>query len=261
MLGTMAGGAADCQFCHRNIGIKSGLEEEGLFLVWMLLHVSLVRMLSHLHRLKTNLAKAWFHSCQPMIISRSSELRMAEAKGRTQTPATSSDMQSLRSAVKILRRKKDLEQTKQIEELQKQHEEMRDEKQRLLEEIERILSEPDKMIVGMAGIGGSLAVVALCGFCTFLTLVSLSEIATKGAMKVETHYFLLSLLPIGGGPYYLIGHALGPEVGVTIGLCFFQGNVIAGSMLPMLSTLISLLSESSRHFALESVATKGLLLI
>ncbi|XP_024990215.1 cation-chloride cotransporter 1-like isoform X2 [Cynara cardunculus var. scolymus] len=72
-------------------------------------------------------------------------------------------------------------------------------------------------IVGMAGIGGSLAVVALCGLCTFLTAVSLSAIATNGAMK-------------GGGPYYLIGRALGPEVGVSIGLCFFLGNAVAGSM-------------------------------
>ncbi|KAM0014946.1 putative amino acid permease/ SLC12A domain, SLC12A transporter family [Helianthus debilis subsp. tardiflorus] len=72
-------------------------------------------------------------------------------------------------------------------------------------------------IVGMAGIGGSLAVVALCGLCTFLTSVSLSAIATNGAMK-------------GGGPYYLIGRALGPEVGVSIGLCFFLGNAVAGSM-------------------------------
>lgn len=41
----------------------------------------------------------------------------------------------------------------------------------------------------MAGIGGSLAVVALCGLCTFLTSISLSAIATNGAMKVEIYYF------------------------------------------------------------------------
>ncbi|XP_068665152.1 cation-chloride cotransporter 1 isoform X2 [Aristolochia californica] len=34
----------------------------------------------------------------------------------------------------------------------------------------------------------------------------------------------------GGGPYYLIGRALGPEVGISIGLCFFLGNAVAGSM-------------------------------
>ncbi|KAD4384933.1 hypothetical protein E3N88_25101 [Mikania micrantha] len=84
--------------------------------------------------------------------------KMAEAKGRTQTPATSSDMQSILKRCENLEKevrslklnlafmnRKDSEQTKQIEELQKQNEEMRDEKERLLEEIERILSEPDKM--------------------------------------------------------------------------------------------------------------------
>ena len=34
----------------------------------------------------------------------------------------------------------------------------------------------------------------------------------------------------GGGPYYLIGRALGPEVGISIGLCFFLGNAVAGAM-------------------------------
>ncbi|GLT67381.1 hypothetical protein SLA2020_396950 [Shorea laevis] len=72
-------------------------------------------------------------------------------------------------------------------------------------------------IVGMAGIGESLLLVAFCGLCTFLTSISLSAIATNGAMK-------------GGGPYYLIGRALGPEVGVSIGLCFFLGNAIAGAL-------------------------------
>ncbi|KAJ8762638.1 hypothetical protein K2173_010659 [Erythroxylum novogranatense] len=72
-------------------------------------------------------------------------------------------------------------------------------------------------IVGMAGIGESLMLVAFCGLCTFLTGISLSAIATNGAMK-------------GGGPYYLIGRALGPEVGVSIGLCFFLGNAVAGAL-------------------------------
>ncbi|KAL6850373.1 hypothetical protein ACP4OV_021000 [Aristida adscensionis] len=72
-------------------------------------------------------------------------------------------------------------------------------------------------IVGMGGIWQSLVLVIFCGACTFLTSISLSAIATNGAMK-------------GGGPYYLIGRALGPEVGVSIGLCFFLGNAVAGAM-------------------------------
>ncbi|KAG0482357.1 hypothetical protein HPP92_010441 [Vanilla planifolia] len=39
-------------------------------------------------------------------------------------------------------------------------------------------------IVGMAGIGESLLLVAFCGSCTLLTGISLSAIATNGAMKV-----------------------------------------------------------------------------
>ncbi|PUZ57054.1 hypothetical protein GQ55_5G397100 [Panicum hallii var. hallii] len=74
-----------------------------------------------------------------------------------------------------------------------------------------------KRIVGMGGIWQSLVLVAFCGACTFLTGLSLSAIATNGAMK-------------GGGPYYLIGRALGPEVGISIGLCFFLGNAVAGAM-------------------------------
>ncbi|GLJ53236.1 hypothetical protein SUGI_1134600 [Cryptomeria japonica] len=72
-------------------------------------------------------------------------------------------------------------------------------------------------IIGIAGIGGSLILVSMCCLCTFLTGISLSAIATNGAMK-------------GGGPYYLIGRALGPEVGVSIGLCFFLGNAIAAAL-------------------------------
>ncbi|KAJ0602027.1 putative transcription factor bZIP family [Helianthus annuus] len=84
--------------------------------------------------------------------------KMAEAKGKTQTSATSSDMQSILKRCENLEKevrslklnlafmnRKDSEQTKQIEELQKQNEEMGDEKERLLEEIDRILSRQDKM--------------------------------------------------------------------------------------------------------------------
>eukprot|EP00897_Mesotaenium_endlicherianum_P007569 jgi/Mesen1/6840/ME000351S05963 len=72
-------------------------------------------------------------------------------------------------------------------------------------------------IVGIAGVGQTLLVILVTCSCTFLTGISLSAIATNGAMK-------------GGGPYYLIGRALGPEVGVSIGLCFFLGNAVAASL-------------------------------
>ncbi|CAK7350144.1 unnamed protein product [Dovyalis caffra] len=100
------------------------------------------------------------------------------------------------------------------------------------------LLEVSILIVGMAGIGESLLLVAFCGLCTFLTGISLSAIATNGAMKFS--WFVQEIVKIeegknvkdylGGGPYYLIGRALGPEIGVSIGLCFFLGNAVAGAL-------------------------------
>ncbi|CAB4276544.1 unnamed protein product [Prunus armeniaca] len=69
-------------------------------------------------------------------------------------------------------------------------------------------------IVGMAGIAESLFLVSFCGLCTFLTAISLSAIATNGAMK-------------GGGPYYLIGRALGPEVGAFM---FLLSSYVLGAV-------------------------------
>lgn len=45
----------------------------------------------------------------------------------------------------------------------------------------------------MAGIGQSLLLVSFCGLCTFLTSISLSAIATNGAMKVDYMFFILKL--------------------------------------------------------------------
>lgn len=47
----------------------------------------------------------------------------------------------------------------------------------------------------MAGIGESLLLVSFCGLCTFLTGISLSAIATNGAMKVDNVCNLLATLP------------------------------------------------------------------
>ena len=52
-------------------------------------------------------------------------------------------------------------------------------------------------IVGMAGIGESLLLVSFCGLCTFLTGISLSAIATNGAMKVDNVCNLLFFFFLG----------------------------------------------------------------
>ncbi|KAL6626289.1 hypothetical protein ACP70R_030015 [Stipagrostis hirtigluma subsp. patula] len=100
------------------------------------------------------------------------------------------------------------------------------------------------LIVGMGGIWQSLVLVTFCGSCTFLTAISLSAIATNGAMK-------------GGGPYYLIGRALGPEVGVSIGLCFFLGNAVAGAMYVLGAVETFLDAVPAAGFFKESVTVVG----
>ena len=72
-------------------------------------------------------------------------------------------------------------------------------------------------IIGQSGTGLGLLVVVICCATTFLTSLSLSAIATNGAIK-------------GGGPYYLISRALGPEFGGSVGLCFYLGTTVAGAM-------------------------------
>ena len=72
-------------------------------------------------------------------------------------------------------------------------------------------------IVGIAGVQNALLTVGLCCATTFLTSLSLSAIATNGAIR-------------GGGPYYLISRALGPEFGGSVGLFFYLGTTVGGAM-------------------------------
>jgi len=98
-------------------------------------------------------------------------------------------------------------------------------------------------IVGQAGVGQALLVVGMCCLCTFLTSLSLSAIATNGEIK-------------GGGPYFLIGHSLGPEVGVSIGLCFYLGTSVAAAMyiLGAVETILHSLKEIRIYTAQDAVA-------
>lgn len=83
--------------------------------------------------------------------------------------------------------------------------------------------------MGQAGVGLSLVIVLMCCACTTLTGLSLSAVATNGIVK-------------GGGPYFLISRTLGPEVGVSIGICFYLGTSVAASMyiLGAVETLLDL---------------------
>ena len=72
-------------------------------------------------------------------------------------------------------------------------------------------------IVALQGINNTLLAVGIACATTFCTSLSLSAIATNGAIK-------------SGGPYYLISRALGPEFGGSVGLCFYMGTTVAGAM-------------------------------
>lgn len=72
-------------------------------------------------------------------------------------------------------------------------------------------------IVGLAGVPESFCIVFICCSSTMLTSFSLSAIATNGMVP-------------GGGSYFMISRALGPEFGGAVGLLFYFGTCVAASM-------------------------------
>eukprot|EP00039_Didymoeca_costata_P006209 m.88294 g.88294 ORF g.88294 m.88294 type:complete len:942 (+) comp13158_c0_seq1:178-3003(+) len=72
-------------------------------------------------------------------------------------------------------------------------------------------------IVGNAGVGESLLIVGICCTTTLLTAFSMSAIATNGVVP-------------GGGAYFMISRALGPEFGGAVGILFYLGTSTAGAM-------------------------------
>nr|CAD7437439.1 unnamed protein product [Timema bartmani] len=72
-------------------------------------------------------------------------------------------------------------------------------------------------VVGQAGIGESLFIIAISAVVCVLTTLSLSAISTNGEVK-------------GDGIYYIISRSLGPEFGASIGIVFAFANAVAASM-------------------------------
>nr|XP_056704014.1 solute carrier family 12 member 2 [Euleptes europaea] len=87
-------------------------------------------------------------------------------------------------------------------------------------------------IVGHAGIGLSVLVIAMATVVTTITGLSTSAIATNGFVR-------------GGGAYYLISRSLGPEFGGAIGLIFAFANAVAVAMyvVGFAETVVELLKE------------------
>ncbi|XP_065836983.1 solute carrier family 12 member 2-like isoform X2 [Oscarella lobularis] len=68
-------------------------------------------------------------------------------------------------------------------------------------------------VVGQAGIGMTVLIIALSAIVTTITTLSMSAICTNGEVK-------------GGGAYYLISRSLGPEFGGAIGIVFSIANAV-----------------------------------
>ncbi|OMJ20053.1 putative transporter [Smittium culicis] len=72
-------------------------------------------------------------------------------------------------------------------------------------------------LVGQAGVLLSLFLFFFGYVVTISTTLSISAIATNGTVK-------------GGGPYYMLSRTLGPEFGGSIGIMFYAGTMLAGSL-------------------------------
>ncbi|XP_064611354.1 solute carrier family 12 member 4-like isoform X2 [Liolophura sinensis] len=72
-------------------------------------------------------------------------------------------------------------------------------------------------LVGNAGLVESFFIVLICCMTTMLTAISMSAIATNGVVP-------------GGGAYFMISRALGPEFGGAVGVLFYLGTSVASSM-------------------------------
>jgi len=72
-------------------------------------------------------------------------------------------------------------------------------------------------VMGQCGLVEGLLVMTLCNVVTTITAISMSAVSTNGQIR-------------GGGVYFMISRALGPEFGGAIGLMFTLANSIAVAM-------------------------------
>lgn len=101
-------------------------------------------------------------------------------------------------------------------------------------------------IVGQAGVGLMTIIILIATVVTLITALSTSAICTNGEVR-------------GGGAYYLISRALGPEFGGAIGIVFSFANSVAAAMyvIGFSETVVSLLSVNSIFI---NIIAQGLLI-
>uniref|UniRef100_A0A7M4EYP7 Solute carrier family 12 member 2 n=1 Tax=Crocodylus porosus TaxID=8502 RepID=A0A7M4EYP7_CROPO len=94
-------------------------------------------------------------------------------------------------------------------------------------------------IVGQAGIGLSVLVIAMATVVTTITGLSTSAIATNGFVRGVAKWDFR-------GAYYLISRSLGPEFGGAIGLIFAFANAVAVAMyvVGFAETVVELLKDN-----------------
>lgn len=105
-------------------------------------------------------------------------------------------------------------------------------------------------VIGGAGLGGALIIVALANSISIITSLSLAAISTN--LKVK-----------GGGPYYLISRTLGHEFGGSIGIVLYiaQSVSIAFYCLGFGEALAAVLPEPYNHAQLIAAICVGVLFI
>lgn len=97
-------------------------------------------------------------------------------------------------------------------------------------------------IVGQAGLVISIGMFVVAYFVVGITVLSISAIATNGAVKE-------------GGAYYMISRTLGPEFGGSIGVIFYFANIFA-SALYLLGFVEALLNNFGRHSSSHALSCK-----